>query len=72
MLLRHPGLRLTYKTTEITTEQFTEWNTTTNSSHTTKEVNSRASVQHIYTKFTEKVGNTCTSNALPLSLAGNS
>ena len=37
-----------------------------------KKIESNANVQRIYTKITNTVGNTCISNALPLSLAGNS
>ena len=52
MYMRHPGLRLAYGTTEITTEQVL---------NTTKKKNAEANVQRFYTKITNKVGNTCTS-----------
>ena len=38
--------------------------------NTTEKKNAEVNVQRFYTKNTNKVGNTCMSNALPLSLAG--
>jgi len=54
LFMRHPGLRLTYGTTEITTEQFTERITTVKVLNTTKKKNAEANVQRIYTKITNR------------------
>ena len=45
MFMRHPGLRLTYGTTEVTTEQVL---------NTTEKKNAEANVQRFYTKIANK------------------